>query len=256
MGVSKYFGKTKALDNITIEIPTGSVFILAGPNGAGKTTLLRILCKELKPNYGVVKYLEEDSLAVAEENRDFFKNFTAEIYVKMWNTLYPLFDKAKFYNMLQELNIPKEKLVEKYSKGMKTWLHNSLVVASNAKTMIFDEPLQHLDPSVRMKFHQILQEEILKSRTIIISTHEIDEFDKYALHLALIHSGKIILSGEVSKIIFDHRILPGTLNNLEFDSIGPVFGEKLVKTKENIGREPLLKEIAAGYINGCDLKRG
>jgi ABC-2 type transport system ATP-binding protein len=252
-GISKFFGKKAALDNVTIDIPASTVFILVGPNGAGKTTLLRILCKELKPNSGVIKTTNGGTIAVAEENRDFFKNFDAENYADMWALLYPAFDREKFFNMMKELKISPDKPLEQYSKGMKTWLHNSLIISSNSEVMIFDEPLQHLDPAVRLKFHSILQEEALKSRTLIISTHEIDEFDKYALHLALIHNGRIIICDEVSKIVFEHRIIPGTQSVANINVIGPVFGEKLVKTKENTGRQPLLKEIAAGYINGCDL---
>ncbi|HSW59925.1 MAG TPA: ATP-binding cassette domain-containing protein [bacterium] len=252
-GISKFFGKKAALDNVTIDIPASTVFILVGPNGAGKTTLLRILCKELKPSTGVIKTKNGGTFAVAEENRDFFKNFDAENYADMWALLYPGFDKGKFFNMLKELKIPCDKPVEHYSKGMKTWLHNSLIISSNSEVMIFDEPLQHLDPAVRLKFHSILHEEALKSRTLIISTHEIDEFDKYAMHLAIIHNGKIVLSDEVSKTVFEHRMIPGTQSAANMTVIGPVFGEKLVKTKENTGRQPLLKEIAAGYINGCDL---
>jgi len=252
-GISKFFGKKAALDNVTIDIPAGTVFILVGPNGAGKTTLLRILCKELKPSSGIIKTKNGGTVAVAEENRDFFKNFDANKYADMWELLYPGFEREKFFNMMKELKIPADKPLEQYSKGMKTWLHNSLVISSNSEVMIFDEPLQHLDPAVRMKFHTILHNEALKSRTLIISIHEIDEFDKYALHLALIHNGKVVLCDEVSKILFELRIVPGTQSSANMSVIGPVFSEKLVKTKENTGREPLLKEIAAGYINGCDL---
>lgn len=251
--VSKFFGEKKALDDISLEITRNSVFILVGPNGAGKTTLLRLLCGELKPNRGTITVKNHVSFAVAEENRDFFKNFDAEKYAKMWALLYPGFDRVHFFKMLSQLKIPADKPLEAYSKGMKTWLHNSLVISSNAEVMILDEPLQHLDPSVRMSFHSILQGQTEKGRTLIISTHEIDEFDKYAADIAIIHNGKIALNSAVSKTIFEHRIISGTQPAGNLHVIGPVFGEKLVKTTENIGREPLLKEIAAGYINGCDL---
>lgn len=256
LGVSKFFGKKIALDNVSLDIPENTVFILVGPNGAGKTTLLRLLCGELRSSHGTIKVKKGASIAVAEENRDFFKNFDAESYAKMWGLLYPGFDRDNFFNMLSMLKIPADKRVENYSKGMKTWLHNSLVISSNSSIMIFDEPLQHLDPAVRMNFHSILQDQAGKGRTMIISTHEIDEFDKYAGHIAIIHSGKTALNEEVRKTLFDHRIVPGTQTHGSFDVIGPVFSEKLVRTVENIGREPLLKEIAAGYINGLDLGNG
>ena len=100
LGVSKFFGKKIALDNVSLDIPENTVFILVGPNGAGKTTLLRLLCGELRSSHGTIKVKKGASIAVAEENRDFFKNFDAESYAKMWGLLYPGFDRDNFFNML------------------------------------------------------------------------------------------------------------------------------------------------------------
>lgn len=252
--ISKFFGKKAALNDVSIIIPKGSLNILVGPNGAGKTTLLRCMAGELKPNYGFVRVESGYTIAVAEENRDFFKGFDASDYLKLWMLLYPDFSKEQFFRMLSIIGIPSDKPVETYSKGMKTWLHNSLVISSNAKIMIFDEPLQHLDPSVRMSFHSILKEQTAKGITLIISTHEIDEFHQYADNVAIIHHSKIIYSGEVSKTVFSHRIVLGTQSAEIEETVGPIFNEKLLKTSRNIGRNSSLKEIVAAYINGSDLK--
>lgn len=255
--ISKNFGSIAALKDVSVTIPDGSFFIVVGPNGAGKTTMLRILAGELRTSGGTVTIDKSAKfkklISVAEENRDYFNEFNALKYSELYSFLYSGFDKTRFIEMLKRLNIAPEKPVESFSKGMKTWLLNSLVISTNSPIMIFDEPLQHLDPSVRMDFHLLLREEKSKGRTIIISTHEISEFDDAAESVAIINHGGMIYSGEVARTLFSHRMVPGTMVMDAEITVGPVFNEKLIRTTENIGREPLLKEVAAAYINGSDL---
>lgn len=257
--VSKNFGKTAALKDVSIKIPDSSFFIIVGPNGAGKTTLLRIIAGELLQSDGTVSLDDlkksERSIAVAEENRDHFMEFNAEKYCELYKSLYADFDQSRFMTLIKRLNIEPDKPLELLSKGMKTWVMNSLVIASNSKIIIFDEPLQHLDPSVRMDFQLILKGEKLKGRTILISTHEISEFDELAEMVAIINHGSVIYTEEITKALFSHRIVSGTMNISPESVVGPVFNEKLVKTTENAGREPLLKELVAAYINGSDLNK-
>lgn len=257
--VTKSYGKTVALKNASLTIPDGSFFIVVGPNGAGKTTLLRIIAGELFQSSGKVSLDDvkkaKRSIAVAEENRDYFYEFDANKYCDLYKYLYPEFDRTRFLNLIKKLEILPDKPLESLSKGMRTWLLNSLVICSNAKIMIFDEPLQHLDPSVRMDFHLILKEEKSKGRTIIISTHEISEFDEVSEMIAIINHGCVVYSNEIAKTLFSHRIVPGTMIVDPDFIVGPVFNEKLIKTVENIGRQPLLKEVVAAYINGFDLHK-
>lgn len=253
--ISKKFGVKAALDSFSVDIPENSVFLLIGPNGAGKTTFLRILSGELKAMDGNITPDNKMNTAIADEERGYFNNFNALDYSRVCGLLYPDFDPKEFKKRMDQLKIDLETPIEQYSKGMKTWLHNSFVISSNAKVMIFDEPLQHLDPSVRLVLHMTLKELKKNDRTVIISTHEVDEFHEYCDNAAIINDGKIVVSGEVDKLIFTHRMISGTETAQGMDVIGPVFNENLVKTSVNCGREPALKEIAAGYINGCALKR-
>lgn len=255
--VSRNFGKTAALKDVSVKIPDGSFFIVVGPNGAGKTTMLRIMSGELLPTSGTVTVDNvrdfKTRIAVAEENRDFFNEFNAFKYSELYKFLYDSFDGKRFFELIKRLDIEPGKPVESFSKGMKTWLMNSLVISTNAPVMILDEPLQHLDPSVRMDFHALLREENAKGRTLIISTHEISEFSDAAKSLGIINHGRIIYSGDIDQTVFSHRMVPGTMSFDEASTVGPVFNEKLVRTNDNTGREPLLKEIIAAYINGSDL---
>lgn len=255
--LTKVFGKTKALTNVSLNIPKGSYTILVGPNGAGKTTLLRILSGELFPQKGSVVYDEQKIgvTAFAEENRETFKNFTPIKYSKLWELLYDGFDWQAFNSLMSQMKLDLNKSVEAFSKGMKTWLFNSLVVASNAPLMLFDEPLQHLDPSMRLKFHTAIQNEIENGRSAIVSTHEITEFNEGCDRIAVINHSDLIYFDTIEKALFEHRVIPGTESRESDHQVGPIVNEKIIFTNENRGRKPTLKELVTAYINGSDLSK-
>ncbi len=256
--ITKKFGKTSALTNVSLEIPDGSYIILVGPNGAGKTTLLRILAGELFPQKGrlLSKSRHRSVLtAFAEENREIFKGFNPAKYSQFWSLLYPEFDVESFNRSMSEMNLDQKKPVETFSKGMKTWLFNSLVIASNAPLMLFDEPLQHLDPSMRMKFHTAIKKEIDKGRSAVVSTHEITEFNEGCDRIAVINHSNLIYFNTIEKALFEHRAIPGTESTESDNIIGPIVNENIIITNEDRGRSPSLKELVTAYINGSDLNK-
>lgn len=255
--ITKIFGKTRALSGVSIDIPKGSYTILVGPNGAGKTTLLRILAGELFPQKGEVIYQDRKmgTTAFAEENREVFKGFSPLKYSNFWDLLYDDFDWKTFENLMAQMNLDMNNSVETFSKGMKTWLFNSLVISSNAPVMIFDEPLQHLDPSMRLKFHTAIKQEIEKGRSAVVSTHEITEFTEGCDRVAIINHSDLIYLDSIEKALFEHRVIPGTESKESDRFIGPIVNEKVILTNEDRGRKPSLKELVTAYINGSDLNK-
>ena len=153
------------------------------------------------------------------------------------------------------MNLDMKKSIENFSKGMKTWLFNSLVISSNASVMLFDEPLQHLDPSMRLKFHTAIKEEISKGRSAIVSTHEITEFNEGCDRLAIINHSDLIYFDTIEKALFEHRVIPGTESVSSDNIIGPIVNEKLILTNKDLGRSPTLRELVTAYINGSDLTK-
>ena len=259
LNISKKFGNTRALTNVSFSIPGGSYVILVGPNGAGKTTLLRILAGELFPHKkGVLNIGDKNECfhtAFAEENREIFKGFNPSKYSQLWELLYPDFDPQKFFRLMSMMNLDAGKSVETFSKGMKTWLFNALVIASNAPVMLFDEPLQHLDPSMRLKFHTEIKNEISSGRSAVVSTHEITEFNEDCDRIAVINHSNLIYFEIIEKALFEHRVVPGTESVSSENIIGPIVNEKIILTNENRGRSPTLRELVTAYINGSDLNK-
>ncbi len=251
--VTKIFKKKRVLDGADVTFPSSAVSLLAGPNGAGKTTLLRLLCGDLKPDYGKVIKKKGVLCAFSDEDRSFFAEFKTADYVGMWSLLYPDFDEKLFYSLLDEADSA-ETSVARMSKGAKTWFNNSLVAASGADVMIFDEPLQHLDPVMRPKLLETLTEAAGKGKTVIVSTHETGEFENIADYLAVINNGTVVVSGKTEELIANHRLFPGaTTISPDYKAVGPVFDERLLQTSEEVGRKASLKEIVVGYINGSSV---
>ena len=256
--MTKKFGRTRALTDVSFSIPEGSYVILVGPNGAGKTTLLRILARELFPQKGNLDIRGKNKssyMAFAEENREIFKGFNPSKYSQLWELLYPDFDYQTFARLMSQMNLDMKKSVETFSKGMKTWLFNALVIASNAPMMLFDEPLQHLDPSMRLKFHTAIKNEITKGRSAIVSTHEITEFNEGCDRIAVINHSNLIYFEKIEKALFEHRIIPGTESTSTDKIIGPIVNEKVILTNDDRGRSPTLRELVTAYINGSDLNK-
>jgi ABC-2 type transport system ATP-binding protein len=256
--ISKNFVNTKALDNVSFSVPEASLTLLVGPNGAGKTTLLRIIAKELLPKTGEIKYLKENDssyISVSDENREVFDNFTPLKYCTLWQLIYPQFDKNSFIESIRKRDIDIRKNVKHLSKGKKTWLFNALAVYSNSPVVLLDEPIQNLDPTVRDKFKEMLVKEKEKGRSILVSTHEITEFENITDKLLIICESHLLLEADKEKIFLTHRIIPGTDLDDDYETVGPIVNEKLVVTGKNIGRQPTLKEIVLGYLNGYSLKK-
>jgi len=252
LNVSKNFGKTKALNNVSFSIKNGQLSLLVGPNGAGKTTLMRIIAKELFPTRGEIKYFDKDPsiISFSDENREVFENFTSLTYCRLWQNLYPRFDKEIFLKMIEERKIVLNKDTLHLSKGKKTWLFNALAIASNSQIILMDEPLQHLDPLIRERFKEILVNERDKGRALFVSSHEINEFENITDRLIILCEGHILYEGDKENACITHRVIPGTDCDDGCLIIGPIVNEKLVLTEKNIGRKPSLKDIVVGYLNG------
>jgi ABC-2 type transport system ATP-binding protein len=256
--ITKNFGRTKALDNVSFSIKKGTLSLLVGPNGAGKTTLMRILAKELLPSKGEIKYedkAEPSFISFSDENREVFENFTPLTYCRLWQNLYPGFDKEMFLKMIEERKIIPNKEAFHLSKGRKTWLFNTLAIASGSQVMLLDEPLQHLDPLVRERFREILLNEREKGRALLVSSHEISEFENITDRLIILCEGNILYEGDKEKACMTHRVIPGTSCEDGCRIIGPIVNEKLVLTEKNTGRKPSLKDITVGYLNGHSVSR-
>ncbi|MHA1215291.1 MAG: ATP-binding cassette domain-containing protein [Candidatus Hodarchaeales archaeon] len=209
-GLSKNFGSVKALGNISLIIPKGSIFGYLGPNGAGKTTTMKILMGLTHYHEGSVKVLgEEVSTAGVTMFNDIgylpdatlpqsttvlrFLQLTARMKGVANESLK---EKVKLLG-LSKLTVRK---IGKLSKGQKQRVGLANALLSNPKLLVLDEPNSGLDPIARQKILNILKDLKKEGKTIFLSSHIIGEVDKIATDIAIIHKGTIIEQGKRKNI--------------------------------------------------------
>ena len=208
--VRKAFGSTVALDNLEMRVAEGRIVGLIGPNGAGKTTALKAILG-LTPYEGELRvlgrnpYLERN--AVMQE-----VCFIADVavlppWLKVSQALdfvggvHPRFDRAKAEAFLAKTNIPRDSRVHKLSKGMITQLHLALVMAIDARLLVLDEPTLGLDILYRKAFYDTLLNDYFDhSRTIIVTTHQVEEVEHILTDLVFIRDGKIALAATMDEV--------------------------------------------------------
>jgi ABC-2 type transport system ATP-binding protein len=203
-GIRKVYGPTVALDGVDLRLEEGRILGLIGPNGAGKTTLLDAILG-LTPCEGDLKVLGRDPWTEREQlMRDVC--FIADVavlprWLRVSHALdyvagvHPKFDRAKAEGFLARTTIRRDSKVGKLSKGMITQLHLALVMAIDARLLVLDEPTLGLDILFRKQFYDsLLNDYFDKSRSILVTTHQVEEIQDVLTDLAFIDRGRIVMN--------------------------------------------------------------
>src|SRR6266496_273031 len=212
-GLRKTFGTTVALDSIDLRVEEGRILGLVGPNGAGKTTALNAILGLISYE-GELKVLGRDPWTTRDElMRDV--SFIADVavlprWIRVSQLLdyvagvHPRFDRAKAENFLAKTTIKHHRKVRELSKGMVAQLHLALVMAIDAKLLVLDEPTLGLDILYRKQFYDsLLNDYFDRSRTIVVTTHQVEEVQDLLTDLMFINRGRIVL--ECSMEEFESR---------------------------------------------------
>ena len=243
-GLRKVYGTTVAVDGINLRVEEGRILGLIGPNGAGKTTALDAILG-LLPYEGQLTVLGRDPWTARDElMRDV--SFIADVavlprWIKVSQALdyvagvHPRFDRAKAEGFLAKTTIKRASKVRELSKGMVAQLHLALVMAIDAKLLVLDEPTLGLDILYRKQFYDsLLNDYFDKSRTIVVTTHQVEEIQDVLTDLMFIDRGRIVL--ECSMEEFDARYLEVMVNPEHLDAARalkpmherPVFGRSVL----------------------------
>ena len=210
-GLEKHFGKVRAVAGVDLSVPRGSAFGLLGTNGAGKTTTIRMLLGLLRPTAGRANVLGMDARrkAVAIRKRTGYVPEDHHVYpwmtvgevVRFVKAFYPTWDDKECLALLARFGLDVDKKVRDLSKGMVAKLALTLALAHNPELLVLDEPTSGLDPIVRRDFLasmvRMIQEE---GRTVFVSTHLIAEIEGVVDRVAIMKSGKILLTDEVERL--------------------------------------------------------
>ena len=206
-GLRKTYGTTKALDGVDLKVEEGRILGLIGPNGAGKTTALNAILG-LVSCEGELKVLGRDPWSERDElMRDVC--FIADVavlprWMKVSQALdyvagvHPKFDRARAQGFLAKTQIPIDKKIGKLSKGMVTQLHLALVMAIDAKLLVLDEPTIGLDILFRKQFYDSLLNDYFDGkRTIVVTTHQVEEIQHVLTDLVFIKDGRVVLESSM-----------------------------------------------------------
>ena len=253
-GVSKRFGDIRAVDNVSFEIEKGKIMGLIGPNGAGKTTLLKALLG-LTDCEGQLSVLGLDPF---RQRKELMQNicFIADVAVlPRWirvsqlldfiEQTHPNFSRDRAEELLARTKIRRTAKVRELSKGMVTQLHLSIITAIDAKLLVLDEPTLGLDIIFRKEFYgNLLNDYFDGERTILITTHQVEEIENLLTDIMFINDGQILLNASMEALPDSYVELVTSGDNAESArSLGPIyerdlFGKK-VMTFEKIERDKL-----------------
>ena len=209
-GLTKRYKGTVAVDSIDFDIPAGRIVGLIGPNGSGKTTTLKAALG-LVPFEGELKVLGKDPRTQRDELMQDVC-FIADVavlprWLKVKDAVdfvagvHPRFDRKKAEAYLAHTKLKPEMKVKEMSKGMIVQLHLALVMAIDAKLLVLDEPTLGLDILYRKQFYQNLLEDYFdENKTIVVTTHQVEEIEHILTDLMFIREGKIVLSASMDDV--------------------------------------------------------
>ncbi|MDH5433597.1 MAG: ABC transporter ATP-binding protein [Gammaproteobacteria bacterium] len=239
-GVSKHYGKFVAVDNLSFEIGSGKIIGLVGPNGAGKTSLINAMLG-LTDFDGDLKVLGFDPKSQRHEMMQKV-SFIADVailpkWIKVKDLIdyvegvHPNFSREKVNYFLSKTKINVCSKVKELSKGMEAQLHLALIMSIDAELLVLDEPTLGLDILYRKEFyHQLLTEYFDENKTILVTTHQIEEIEHILTDIMFIRDGKIIL-------------------NETMDDLAEQYVEVMVN-KENFEKAEALKPVSQREIFG------
>ncbi|PUA27324.1 MAG: multidrug ABC transporter ATP-binding protein [Cellvibrio sp. 79] len=208
--VSKRYGKKIALDNINLNVSAGKILGLIGPNGAGKTTLLKgilglapvdgeLRVMGLNPQRERVKLLEQVSFIA--DTATLPRWMRVSELMSYTEAVHPRFSRVSCMKFLADTNIQLKDKVEQLSKGMVTQMHLALIMAIDSQLLVLDEPTLGLDIIYRKQFYEnLLNDYYDAQKTIIITTHQVEEIESILTDLVFIGGGKILLNDSMDNI--------------------------------------------------------
>jgi ABC-2 type transport system ATP-binding protein len=267
-GLTKSFGKTRALDGLDLTVAAGEVHAFLGPNGAGKTTTIRILLGLLRGDGGHVTLLDGDPW------RDAVRLHSRLAYVPGDVTLWPSLTGGEIIDLLARLRgdgtdpMHKQALIERfdldpskkartYSKGNRQKVALVAALASDAELLLLDEPTSGLDPLMEAAFRECVSDERSGGRTVLLSSHILSEAEALADRVTIIRSGRTVETGTLAEMRHLTRTTvnaelagPVSLDGLDGVHDAVIDGTRLRCEVEGAALNEVLRRLAAAGVRG------
>lgn len=210
-GVTRRFGALAALDKVTLTLPRGGVYGLVGANGAGKTTLIKHILGLLRAETGAVRVFGRDPVAdpvgvlsrigYLSEDHDLPVWMRVDELMRYSRAFYPAWDQAYAEELRRSFGLDPSARIQNLSKGQKARAGLLVALAHRPELLLLDEPSSGLDPVVRRDILEAIMRTIAdEGRTVLFSSHLLDEVERVADHVTMINHGRIVLSGPLDAI--------------------------------------------------------
>lgn len=210
-GLKKYYGQVKAVDGISFEVKSGSIFGMLGPNGAGKTTTIETLVGLNKKDAGEIEILGynpdrelekiKKMVGVQLQSPSLFPRLTVKEIIKLFGSFYP--DPLDTREVMERVGLEKKAndQVKSLSGGQRHRLAVGIAMVSNGNIIFLDEPTTGLDPQARRQLWEVISALKGEGKTVFLTTHYMDEAEKLCDFLVIIDRGKVIASGSPAELI-------------------------------------------------------
>ncbi len=205
--LTKTFGKTLALDNVSLKVPRGKIIGLLGSNGSGKTTFIKLCNGLLTPSKGDILIdgmkpgIDTKSIVSYLPERNYLNNWMkVKDIIDMFKDFYKDFDQERAYDMLDQLHLNPDDKLKSMSKGTKEKVQLILVMSRQAKLYLLDEPIGGVDPAARDYILDTIIKNYNPDSTIILSTHLIADIEKILDDVIFLKDGRVTLTKSVDQI--------------------------------------------------------
>lgn len=220
-GLSRKFKRKYALAEVSLAVPRGVVFGLVGENGAGKTTLLRHLLGMLRPTAGRVRVFDRDPIAepvevlsrigFLSEERDLPGWMTVQELMRYTQAFYPDWDEDYAEALREHFSLDPHTKIKHLSRGEQAKTGLLVALAYRPELLMLDEPSAGLDPVARRDILEAIVRTVAEEgRTVIFSSHLLDEIERVSDQVAMIHEGKLLFQGALDTIKAEHQALDVT----------------------------------------------
>ncbi|MCI2062881.1 MAG: ABC transporter ATP-binding protein [Eubacteriaceae bacterium] len=259
--VVKKFDGVKALDGLNITVENGSIYGLVGTNGAGKTTIIKNIMGILKPDSGTIRIggepvfeMEEvkGKIGFVSDDLYFFPGYTLKEMGSYYSGVYPRWNNERFTDMTKNFALDMKKKLSSFSKGMQKQAAFILAMSTMPEYLVLDEPIDGLDPIVRLKVWKYIINDVAERRmTVLVSSHNLREMEGYCDHIGIISKGRMVIERDLEDLKSDvHKVQVAfrepqehayeDLNVLHYEKRGSVdliiVRDKKEKVEEVIGR--------------------
>ena len=250
--LTKTFGDFKALDDLSMTVPKGTVYGLVGPNGAGKSTAIRCMVGVYRPDSGNItmdgQFVYENPdlkarIGYIPDDIFFFPAATLEEMRRFYKGLYPDFDDDLFERLYEIFDLPRKNPIRRFSKGMQKQAAFHLAICCRPDVLILDEPVDGLDPVMRRQVMSLILADVAeRGTTVLISSHNLRELEDVCDHVGIMDHGRMLLEKSLAD-------MQGTTHKLQMVGDAPENLEVLHESASGRLRTYIVRGSAAEISN-------